>query len=240
MSKYPTKETYNELQQAYDFFNKTLFELKLPPCLITLQRQKSTYGYFSGKRFVNSDGKKTDEIAMNPSFFAIRSIPETLSTLAHEQCHLWQEHYGKPGRGRYHNLEWAEKMESLGLMPSSTGQEGGKRTGDHMSHYIISGGAFDLACNELLTQEFTLSWLDRFPPYQPDSIKPFSSRVDSEDGELVDDLVELGIEFPSKPKNKSNRAKYSCPDCSAKVWGKSGLMISCGMCQIHFEEEVNL
>ncbi len=43
----PTEETYSELQSAYDFFNKTLFYQTLPPCLITLQRHGSYYGYFS-------------------------------------------------------------------------------------------------------------------------------------------------------------------------------------------------
>ncbi len=36
-----------------------------------------------------------------------------------------------------------------------------------MTHYIIAGGPFDMACDELLTGHFQLSWMDRFPPYQP-------------------------------------------------------------------------
>ena len=48
----PTQETYDELQRAYEFFNQRLFESALPPCLITLQREKRTYGYFSNGRFV--------------------------------------------------------------------------------------------------------------------------------------------------------------------------------------------
>ncbi|MBE0194169.1 sprT domain-containing protein, partial [Klebsiella michiganensis] len=47
----PTPETYDELQRAYDFFNEKLFSNELPPCLITLQREKRTYGYCSFKRF---------------------------------------------------------------------------------------------------------------------------------------------------------------------------------------------
>lgn len=89
MRALPTIETYNELQTAYDFFNTRLFSGDLPPCLITLQREKRTYGYFSSKRFVGSkSGQMVDEIAMNPSYFAIRSIEETLSTLVHEMVHL--------------------------------------------------------------------------------------------------------------------------------------------------------
>jgi hypothetical protein len=50
-----------------------------------------------------------------------------LSTLVHEQAHLWQHHFGKPGRGRYHNREWAAKMVEIGLIPSATGEPGGKQ-----------------------------------------------------------------------------------------------------------------
>ena len=41
MSK-PTRTTYGELQKAYDFFNRSLFKNELPPCLITLPRERST------------------------------------------------------------------------------------------------------------------------------------------------------------------------------------------------------
>ncbi|EAA4127232.1 sprT domain-containing protein, partial [Salmonella enterica subsp. enterica] len=50
----PTQQTYEELQVAYDHFNEALFDGSLPPCLITLQREKKTYGYFSAERFVHA------------------------------------------------------------------------------------------------------------------------------------------------------------------------------------------
>lgn len=79
MAALPTFETYNELQTAYDFFNTRLFDGGLPPCLITLQREKRTYGYFSSKRFVGSkSGQMVDEIAMNPSYFAIQGGAATI------------------------------------------------------------------------------------------------------------------------------------------------------------------
>lgn len=47
----PTLQTAQELQAAFDHFNRLLFEGELPPCLITLQRKANCYGYFSHKRF---------------------------------------------------------------------------------------------------------------------------------------------------------------------------------------------
>ncbi len=98
-----------------------------------------------------------DEIAMNPVYFSIRTIKATLSTLVHEMVHQWQFHFGKAGRRGYHNKEWAALMERVGLMPSDTGQPGGRKVGQSMTHYIITGGAFDRACDELLTRNFQLS-----------------------------------------------------------------------------------
>ncbi len=80
----PTKQTAAELQKAYDFFNRTLFGKKLPPCLITLQRQRRSYGYFSGDRWTTEEGELTDEIALNAAHFIDRYLEETLSTLVHE------------------------------------------------------------------------------------------------------------------------------------------------------------
>ena len=54
----PTQETYSELQQAFDFFNENLFQGSLPLCLLTLQRQKNTFGYFALQRFVRDPTAK--------------------------------------------------------------------------------------------------------------------------------------------------------------------------------------
>lgn len=123
----PTAVAYTELQTAYDHFNQALFNGSLPDCLITLQREKNSCGYFSAERFVDDNKRYVHEIALNPSYFAVSPIEEVMQTLVHEQCHLWQYIYGKPGRRRYHNREFAEKMESIGLMPSSTGRPGGRK-----------------------------------------------------------------------------------------------------------------
>ena len=45
-----TERAYNELQQAFDFYNQRLFNGELPDCLITFQRGKNTMGYFSFRR----------------------------------------------------------------------------------------------------------------------------------------------------------------------------------------------
>lgn len=38
--------------------------------------------------------------------------------------------------------EWADKMQSIGLIPSSSGEPGGKRTGDKMADFPAEDGKF--------------------------------------------------------------------------------------------------
>ena len=109
----PTESTYQAFQAAYDHFNRELFGGLLPCCLITLQRRgRRTLGYYWAERFGEIGGSdRTDELAMNPQHFLRRPMRETLSTFVHEMTHGWQQHHGKPGRGGYHNKEWAAKMK---------------------------------------------------------------------------------------------------------------------------------
>ena len=165
----PTKETYAELQRAYDFFNHALFENKLPPCLITLQRKSRTYGYFSPNRFQHTQiGTLTDEISMNPDHFKTESLPKTLSTLVHEMVHLQQAYKGTPSRKGYHNREWSNMMKTVGLISSHTGSPGGDQVGQSMSHYIEPGGRFETACQTLIESGFKLSWADKFGAQKPE------------------------------------------------------------------------
>jgi len=217
----PTEQAYGEMQYAYDFFNIELFNNELPDCLITMQRTNGAYGYFSPNRFTTKDGKTTDEIAMNPIYFAGRTLEELLSTLVHEMVHLWQHRFGKPGRQRYHNREWAERMVLIGLQPSSTGKPGGKEVGDSMSHYIINDGPFSQAFQKLKKSDFAISWTDSA-------------------GVL---LALFGGSLSGNGKNKTgikkrNRAKYTCSACKTNVWGKPNLHLLCGDCEKEFEAVV--
>ena len=212
----PTIETHSELQHAYDYYNQKLFNHQLPRALITIQRKYRTYGFFSSRQFVNRAGNTTvDQITLHPGFFGVRDILETMQTLVHEMVHQWQSHFGKPGRGRYqHNHQWADKMESLGLMPSRTGKPGGARIGGSMLDYPIDGGLFMRVTNALFASGFQISWIDRYPPFIPDSLEGnpgFASQL-----------------VPPSNIKGSNRTRYGCPVCNALAWGKVNLNILCG------------
>jgi hypothetical protein len=160
-----TQVEYRAFQEAYDFFNTRLFEARLPQVLVTLQRRGGSYGYLAPERFAGRlDQAAVHELALNPDHFTGRSDREILSTLVHEQVHVWQHTHGTPPRRGYHDREWAAKMHAIGLHPSSTGAPGGKQTGQRMSHYIVPQGAYDAVYGQLAQAGFTLHWQSQPQP----------------------------------------------------------------------------
>ena len=95
------------------------------------------------------------ELALNPDSFTGRTDELILSTLAHEMAHVWQQTHGKPPRKSYHDRQWAGKMREIGLQPCSTGEEGGKETGQSVTHYIIPVAAMRRHMRNWLLQVFS-------------------------------------------------------------------------------------
>lgn len=154
-----TVTEYRGSQQAYDFFNSELFDGMLPSLLVTLQRKAKTRVYFGPRRFRARTADDTvHEIALNPDTFDGRTDEEVLSTLVHEMTHAWQECFGKPSRSGYHNTQWAAKMESLGLTPSSSGTPGGKKTGQCVTHYVVLDGPYARAFALFRQSGYVLGW----------------------------------------------------------------------------------
>lgn len=209
----PTGRTYATLQAAYDHFNAALFGGILPPCLITVQRHKGAYGYFSGNRFASTvdPGDITDEIALNPQHFATRTPEQVLSTLAHEMVHLWQHHFGKASRPGYHNREWALMMREIGLIPSDTGAAGGKETGQKVSHYIEPGGRFAEVCAAFLETHGAALYHDR-------SAEDEGARK-------------------ARARKAASKTKFTCGTCGTNAWGKPDLNLVCGDCNETMEAE---
>ncbi len=201
--------TYTSLDAAYECFNRELFGGHLPPCLITMQRHKGAYGYFSGERFASVDAPQevTDEIALNPAHFAGRTPTETLSTLVHEMVHLWQHHSGNPSRNGYHNKQWAAKMREVGLIPVSIDQPG-KEVGQKVTHTIEQHGRFDQVCT---------AWLHTSTPI------------------LYHDLAGEGD--ATRKKKAASKTKFTCPACEQNAWAKPGAHLICGDCSEEMEAE---
>ena len=212
----PTRATYGWLIYLYSYFNRQLFNEQLPHCLISLQRKRGARGYFDARRFTPTGGSEFwDEIALNPRHWGPPfSDKDSISTLVHEQVHLWQARFGKPGRGDYHNLEFARKMFAVGLVTSSTSERGGKATGRSMSHYIFPGGSFDQACDRLLEHGFRVPYIER----------------------PMDDGIQSDLAKKRRVRRAESKTMYLCLNCfpTVRVWGKPRLRIICGCCDSAF------
>jgi predicted SprT family Zn-dependent metalloprotease len=202
----PTRAQFQAYEQMFAYFNARLFAGELPPVLLNFSRHVRSYGFFAPERWERGQAVR-HEISLNPSTLKSRAAIDVASTLVHEMVHLWQHEKGTPSRAGYHNQEWAAKMDAVGLVPSSTGEPGGARTGQQMTHYIDKAGAFAEAFRAM-PREYGLPWTCEEP----------------------DDRA------AKKKRAAKNKVKYSCPSCDANVWGRPDLAISCDDCGERFEE----
>jgi predicted SprT family Zn-dependent metalloprotease len=204
-----TPAIYGQLQDVFDRFNKQFWGGKLPSVVLTFVRHPKSMGYFAESRWVKDGKKKGDahEIALNPDYMRSGGTKTALATLLHEMCHLWQRELGKKCPKRfYHNKEFAIEMERVGLITSSTGVPGGKRTGVKMSDYIAKGGPFDKLATLMVAKErFGFEW------------------------------VGVPVTEDKKPSKKGKRVKYQCEneecDDQQTAWAKHGASLICGGCE---------
>ena len=228
---------YVTLSDCYDLFNVRLFDGQLEGCVLTFEDRGQHCGYFRQHGFIGREGtERRDEICLNPRHFLAKTGDlELLQTLVHEQVHQWQSRFGEASRRTYHNREWAEKMVSIGLVPSHTGRPGGRMTGQQMADYPAEGGPFLALANEILAKRRLITWykegvaIRRAEEY---AAMPADVEVPALVSILAAELPESGVSEPNnaRPTAAASKVSYQCPDCRMRVWGKPGLSVICGTC----------
>ena len=213
----PTSLTAQDHDHAYDFFNARLFDRTLPRCLITLSSgRRHAAGYFRPTYFSQDRATEViDEIGMNPEHF--KDLESYLGTLVHEMAHLWQARFGKAGTRGYHNRAWASKMLELGLSPFNVNSPK-EMTGVRVSHTIMAGGPFEVACRELLDTGFSVRWKhvpEELPAEDPEEAEPEDSKV-----------------ALRKEQKKASKTPFHCPKCGLRAWSKPTSKLMCGSCRI--------
>ena len=199
---------YLAIQEIYSFFNKYLFEDKLPLVFIKKSKNQETFSFsITPNRWKHTDQKISHELSVNHNSILKGKVFFALN-LIHEMCHIWQIEYGNPSRAGYHNAEWANKMETLGLMPSSTGKVGGERTGQKVSNYLIKGSIIDSCLKEMPEDLWT----------------------------NLSSFLEINNSKIQKLNKAKSKVKYFCNGCKTNVWGKSNLSILCNDCKKSFIE----
>jgi hypothetical protein len=259
-----TSTQFHTLEDLYQYYNQKLFEGKLSECLVNLSRHGGAHGFFVAKEWVSTprvpiDGDSELPKPLTPQekpttpvklkvIHEISLTPDSLNrpdkfwhaTLVHEMVHLWQHDFGKHSRSCYHNKQWANKMELLGLMPSDTGLPNGNKTGQHMTHYIMAGGLFEKAFQSIAQADLERLTL----PYRLNR----SKYMNTTDEDMIKFMLSFGSEptavksfrypssDPDQPKSRSGvRVRYVC-ECDNRLWGKPDLVIKCMSCGELFEE----
>jgi hypothetical protein len=179
--------------------------------VVTLQRKARARGFFDKERFATRDDQtKTDEIALNPQHFKERTTEQILSALVHEMVHQYEWHIGNPGRHGYHDKKWGASMKRVGLYPSDTAQPGGKETGWRVSHYIVPGGPFEIACAALVKSGCAISY------------------------------VEVGRNQAEAQRKRETKTKFTClgKGCGGlNAWAKADAELTCTKCGLEMEAE---
>lgn len=106
-----------ELHRWAGIFNRE-FALGVPEFSLAVDRLRCTrLGHF---RYGHNGFGLRGEIVINRVHLG-REFWQVLGTLLHELLHGWQELYGRPGRGNYHNREFRAKAASYGLIIDDRG-----------------------------------------------------------------------------------------------------------------------
>jgi predicted SprT family Zn-dependent metalloprotease len=207
----PTNAQFAAYRAMWAYFNTVLFGGSLGHVILNFSRLARSLGFFAPERWRDAGDQVTHEISLNPAHLKRDNAKDAASTLVHEMAHLWRHGQPNPPRNGYHDRQWADKMEALGLMPSSTAAPGGARVGYRMSHYIIPSGAFERAF-EAMPAECHLPW---------------TCGVDDEARGTGGDKK---AKKAKKEAARKVKVKYSCPGCELNVWGRGGLRLRCEDC----------
>lgn len=202
---------------AYDHLNRELFNGKLPvPMLVLTRDARVIAGHFVSKKWTDTEtGKKTiHEIAININMMQRGDPVLIFGILVHEMVHLWQEEKGEPTRNGYHNQEWVDKAQELGLeCPEGPGQKANTNAA------LTPGGPAEIAIADMPDE----AWF----PWTTTGIK---QEGDDKGG---------GTPPPPPPVTKSGkRSKYTCPVCGLNAWAKAGVVLICGACNQPLVEQV--
>ena len=210
----PLIEQSQAYHGAFDWFNEKLFDGQLPRPMLCLTRNANIIGgYFNHSKWHDEAGNNIDEIAINSNMMEEGNIVGLMHTLIHEMIHLKQQHFGKPSRHGYHNTEFADWAEGMGLHCADA--KTGKRTGHMMATSVLDGGKAAKAI-ALLPDEHVFPWM------------AVSTHEDGKEGGGGGE--NRGGDGSDPPRRSGSRSKFTCAVCGLNAWAKPGAKLACGEC----------
>lgn len=220
-----SKMIVEKIERIFDILNKEYFESVLEKPIFTIEVTKNAYGHMSvGKRWqeiegVYEDGKR--ELNINPEYLN-RSLPEIVTTILHEMCHLHNIMNDiEDCKGYYHNKHYKKEAERVGL--------------------IVSKGTY--GWNITKPSEETRALIKKHNIEEFKTVKatgnifrPVTKKGEEETGE------DESTGKPKKVRKKTSTRKYQCSNCGNSVRATKDLKVICGECYIlyYWEEPMVL
>lgn len=222
MNEAVTSKVYGDLQVAYDFFNEELFAGRLPQCLIVFSYHRGAHGYFRPKPFLTRDQleafdewEKSMESAEADDYLSQPGIDEISLNIFHFRERSVRDIMST----LVHEMCHLEQFH-FGKPPKrpSHNKEWGammKAVGLHPSETGEPGGKE--------TGRKVSHYVVEGGPYD----RAFER--------LPVSLDWVGQLRRKKKKTREPKVTYECPECEARVRGKSGLSIECKDCEATME-----
>ena len=219
----PLIEQSQAYHGAFDWFNEKLFDGQLPRPMLCLTRNANVVGgYFNKDKWHDDVGNSIHEIAINANMMEQGSVVELMHTLIHEMIHLKQEVVGKPSRHGYHNSEYADWAEAMGLECKDVKTK--QRTGHMIATKILDGGKAAKAI-ALLPDEHIFPWMAVRTKEDGDESGGGGTGGGSSGGTET-----KGGDGSEPPRRSGTRSKFTCAICGLNAWAKPGAKLVCGEC----------
>ena len=124
-----TNTQFNTFDKLLAYYNEALFAGTLPDCMVIPSRHSTNTRLVKPEQWKDTLAENRPlihEISINSARLG-HVDADVHAELVYGMVLVWQQEYGNPSRRGYTNQERAKKMEAIGLMPTSTGEPGGKK-----------------------------------------------------------------------------------------------------------------
>lgn len=212
----PTQQQYTAYAALFDYFNTTLFEGKLPPVILNFSRKShQNLGFFAPKTWVEVDALKKAAEVFEVVEAGEKITRERLHEISVNPDHILSRGIEDALSTLVH--EMVHLWEQVFAKPPKGGYHG-RTWGKKMEEVGLIPSNTGKPGGKKLGVQMT---------HYIDPEGAFAKAVKS-----APQLPFLASPLGSKAKRRDLKAKYACPQCEARAYGKQDLHLNCGDCDL--------
>lgn len=203
-----TSRLAGQLEKLFRMLNDDFFNGQLETPVITIQSTPRAYGHYSVAPIWSVNGEELKHEINIGAGTLDRDIEYTVATLLHEMCHFYDDTILNikdcSRNGTYHNKQFKETAESVGLIVTKSDKYGYAHTApsDSLIEWILENNVQEIKLNR---NEFS--------------------------GIRVTGGKSTGNTTGAKPPRvNSHSTKYTCPCCGTSVRATKKVRVICADC----------